>query len=235
MKPAAPSGRTPGSGTALFLVAFGLCFVAIGLYALAETRSPAPGGWDTYFTFATHLFVLVGGLLAVGGARQLWSARRLGPPKASLPEGALAPDATFSFRFAQPFRWRTEVVSVGVFLVFRERVTRERAGETDSIDEDRVIQEYAHPGRVYAPGDVLTVEHTFRIPAEEREVWNKAGRHETAAVETRWVVKVRLDLAYPADIVWREYPVTVHGTAGSADVAREASPTGLKKPDGTRH
>ena len=121
MRPLEPLGTTEGFGCGLFLFAFGMIFVVMGLsFMPLEIASLRSGHWE--LIFGVIVFVAFGVMVAWGGLADANLFLRFGKPMAAI-SADVRPGQTFRFTYTQPFRRSADLQWIGVFLVFREQVT----------------------------------------------------------------------------------------------------------------
>jgi hypothetical protein len=194
-------------GFSIVMICFGLTFLAMGLSSMTSPWGLLRGGTG-YFAYAPLLFLLFGLMVAGGGVHQVRLSRKFGKPQAIVFEDVTRPGETFHFRYEQQCRQLTAIESIGVFLVFRERVSYSDVSDTTTTDIDRLIQQFKHKGRVYSVGETIREEHAFQIPSRVMGIKNAYMDRKDATMQTMWVIKVHLDFG-KANEIWKEYQVPV--------------------------
>ncbi|RYG69487.1 hypothetical protein EON80_09710 [bacterium] len=140
----------------------------------------------------------------------MWLDRRFGSRRAVIQEKSVRRGAQFHFTFQQKFQVRTELISVGIFLVFRETLKRSPPWDFRRRQPvfDRLIGSFQGNSRTYEAGDALTENCSFEIPDRAMGVRNPFNKH--GIKDLGWVLKIRLDLA-SENTVWREYRLELDG------------------------
>lgn len=151
----------------------------------------------------------MGIMLAWGGIHQAGQSQKFGKPQASVAEDRIRPGDNFQFLYRQQCQQLTSIYKTGVFLVFRETVSYYDGNETATVDVDRLVHQFNHAGRVYAPNEFIEEEHVFQIPTRVMGIKNPYMKRKNVEVQTMWVVKVHINLEKEIDI-WKEYEVPVN-------------------------
>ena len=205
MRKLQPARRvTVGLGSSVFLLCFGLCFLAAGLLAKESGGEPSSNRF---------VFVAVGALLAWGGLVSTWRFSRFGSAEAQIDRDVLRPGDAFELRYRRPVRRSTRLGYLGVFLVFREEVRYHDGSEAKTGTMDRLVLQIKEPERTVAAGDAIEFRYRLAIPDRQMGIRNPFMECKDARLERRWVVKVRLHLAHGQDI-WDEYPLEVSPLEG---------------------
>jgi hypothetical protein len=207
-------------GCSIFVACLGLFFAVIGIYTMTIPPDQYTGG-----TVGSLIALAFGSLFVWGGVHQAWLSLKFGKPDASISEAVIKPGEKFHFRYRQECRQFITIKSIGVFLVFRERVTYDDGGDSTTNDLDRLMQQHTVQGRVCSAGEVIQQQHIFEIPARTMGIRNSFMNHKNVKVETMWVVKVRIELGKNND-VWKEYEVEVNGNP-----VEDRSSDSLKRQD----
>jgi hypothetical protein len=206
----------------VFWILFGLLGVLVGLSAIPHKLTGRGGiNWSDFPILA---LIAWAAFIALGAFRQAKLARKLGVPQASISDFTIRPGEKFHFFYQQECRQNLTVQSVGVFLVFRERVTYDDGIESNPTEDfDRLVQQFMHDGRVYSSGELIREEHIFHIPQRPMGIRNPYMGKKDAHLKTAWVVKVLIDLGVGSQF-WKEYEVEVTGEV-TGDRANSASQT----------
>ena len=202
-------GTGENSGCWPVLMSVGVIFILIGLYFMIELWGLRIEGTN-YAAYVPLAFLPLGILVVWGSARRIKLTRKFDNPEVSFVEDVIRPGDTFHFVYSQACRQPVAIHSIGLFLVFRERVSYRDGDETTEKSIDRLVQQFVHAARVYAAGEVIRQEHSFQIPARAMGIRNPYMQRKNVKVQTMWVVKVRIDLEKGADI-WKEYKVEIDG------------------------
>lgn len=209
------SMERPGCLLCQFL--FGLSFVVGAICFMAQTRDVFRYGGlaSLHFALVGLVFFLFGLTVAWSTVAQYRKVRTFGKARARLDRLAVTPGGSFTFQFEMPCRTTVEPRRVGVYFVWRERVTFPHSGDTSTERFDRVIDQTVCPAQVYGPDNPLRVEQIFRVPAADPGLRHplRARDHD---VQTAWLVKVGIELCKWQD-VWREYPINVEGTLAPSE------------------
>jgi len=195
-----------GLGFSLFLTVFGGCFILGGLFFGGVFRE----GWRAFWEmqFPLQLFVGLGIMLSSSGLMQARVYSRFGKPTPTVSVAAVIPGEEFEFRYTLPVHRDTEIESIRVFLVLRERVSFFDVDERTTIDIDRLYQMQEQPGKRYRKRESIEIQQSFCVPEGDRGVRNPYMSRKDATLTRMWVVKVHL---HPADAVevWGEYDLEV--------------------------
>lgn len=179
-----------GRGISLFLAAFGVCFVVAGLFSggLFHNGLKALNS----FGFPLQIFLAFGMMLLCGGIGQAHFSARFGKAVAMISVEEVIPGEEFEFSYRLPVRRETEIETIGIFLVLRERVEYYHIDETETADIDRLFQQHIREGRQYGRHDTVEVHDVLRVPEGERGLRNSLMNRKDAKAEQIWVVKVRI-------------------------------------------
>ncbi|HTE18585.1 MAG TPA: hypothetical protein VK689_09420 [Armatimonadota bacterium] len=196
-----------GFGCSVLWLLFGLSVIAVGLLPWEYPWSPLWG---------RILLVAFGALWVWSVVGNLRMLARFGRSEAQIDRDVLRPGDTFELRYRRPVRRATRLRYLGVFLVFREEVRYDSAGEAKTGTMDRLVLQIKEPERTVEAGDAIEFRYRLAIPERPMGIRNPFMDRKDARLERRWVVKVRLHLAHGQDI-WDEYPLEVAPLEGETD------------------
>jgi len=131
---------------------------------------------------------------------------RFGKPTPTVSVVAVTPGEEFKFRYTLPVHRDTEIESIRVFLVLRERVSYCDVDERTTLDIDRLLQEL--PGRRYRKRESIEIQQSFCVPEGDRGIRNPYMNRKDATLTRMWVVKVYLRPCEAVE-VWGEYDLEV--------------------------
>jgi hypothetical protein len=119
----------------------------------------------------------------------------------------------FRFTFNQKLHIPMNVLSIGVYFVYRERAlwrtTRSNEGNVPTAF-DRLIGSFTLPGRRYGAGEMIILDHSFESPIGEMGLRAPAPQDPALHSPTfsqEWVVRVRLERSGLGSDIWQDYPV----------------------------
>ena len=204
-----------GIGCSLFLAAFGSIFVIAGLYSGGFFRDGLKAFLS--FGFGPDIFIGFGMMLLWGGLAQAGVFARFGKPEAVVVPDAIQPGEEFEFSYKLPVRRDTEIESIGVFLVLRERIRYYDVDEWTTKDVDRLFQQHLQPGRKYRKQDTIEVRHAFQLPSGKMRLRNAYMNRQDARAEQFWTVKVHIQMSRGEEL-WGEFGLEVSGRASETVV-----------------
>jgi hypothetical protein len=134
-------------------------------------------------------FLAFGLVITLSGLIPWIAGMRVSRPDIALSTGAVRVGEGFTVQYAQTFRRVSEVKSIRLQLILRERATYRHGKSTSTAVHEETAAEYEFPAKVFQAGEPLSFSRGMEIP--------RTGMHTFQGFRNRidWLLRVKVDIA----------------------------------------
>lgn len=163
------------------------------------TTAIVPTGFSFLFSLP---FLAVGIGMFVWGIMPFVARTRVHKPEVGISANMLRVGEPFTVTYQQTFKAATEVESIKLQLVFREKATYRRGTDTYTVTHDRVVDQFEQGMRHFEAGDTFRESRRFEIPSDAMHSF--AARNNSLI----WIISIQVSIARWPDYA-EEFPFSV--------------------------
>ncbi|MBM4425099.1 MAG: hypothetical protein FJ030_17255 [Chloroflexi bacterium] len=109
-------------------------------------------------------FVAVGLAFIIGGLRPIIAGARVSKPEVAVSNSTLRSGEEFTLDYQQMFKAGTDVERITIQLILRESATYRRGTDTVTVTHDHIVQSFETPARHFEGGETFNDRRRMIIP-----------------------------------------------------------------------